>query len=239
MIALNERQYRHLITALRRGHGDRIEWFDGAGRFGDGLLEGSDRGGFGISITSSADSAVESPDRCTLLLGIPKADALDQCLALATQTGVGSIRLVIAERTAWRIIQEKRARLLERWSQTIIDSAEQCGRLTVPTLSMGTLDSELKALPPDAILRVAMEPVDQFQPEGAATRGVSAERTAIAIGPEGGWSLAEQHLLASHGGESWTIPGVTLTTVAACGILSALWRWGRDSADTSAPHTRW
>ncbi|HYE77014.1 MAG TPA: RsmE family RNA methyltransferase, partial [bacterium] len=135
-ISLSTAQYRHLITALRRGAGDLVEWFDGMGVVGAGRLVGSDRTGFAVQITTAERVPVEAPGTCELILGIPRPDALDQALEGAVQAGVGRITLIPAHRTPWPIPAAKRPKLLERWRQTVIDSAEQSGRITVPAVAL-------------------------------------------------------------------------------------------------------
>lgn len=227
-VPLATSQYRHLISALRRGAGDPVDWFDGSGRLGTAILAGSDRTSFGVRIETLEVVPIEPADRCTLILGIPKPEALDTAIDGATQAGVGTLLLVPTERTPWSIPAVKRDKLLERWRQSVIDTAEQSGRITVPRVKLLTLAEALEGSRDVSTLRVAST-ADELGTSGDSQTVETQywpHPVRIAVGPEGGWSDVELALLAEHGGIGWHLPGVTLTTWMAASILPALWRWG-------------
>ncbi|MEO7994650.1 MAG: RsmE family RNA methyltransferase [bacterium] len=227
-VRLNDRQYHHLITVLRHGAGDVIEWFDGQGALGLARLAGSDRGGFAAHIETREQRPIEPLDHFTLLLGLPKLANVEACLESATHAGVGTLRLTASDHSPWRLTAERTSGLLQKWELSVLDATEQCGRLTIPRIVAHSLAVHLTELPPEAAFRVALGPHegvttgDSLPPDPAQP----GQPRVLAIGPEGGWSPREVALLTSHRAAAWNLPGTILTTVSATGILPALWRWG-------------
>jgi 16S rRNA (uracil1498-N3)-methyltransferase len=116
-----------------------------------------------------------------------KRDATDLVVQKATELGVSAILPAFTERT-------NAARLNEiRLAAIATEAAEQCERLTIPRIAAPRRLSELLAdWPAERRLVAAMERVD------TAPIRPTPGPTALLIGPEGGFTVAELDALGRH-----------------------------------------
>ena len=113
-----------------------------------------------------------------------KKDRLDQIVEKAVELGVERLIPVITART------ENRRLKMERLTQQIVDAAEQCERLSIPTISEPVPVSKLAEIwPQDRTLFVAAERRDAT-PIAQAAQDAS-QPLGIIIGPEGGFEPQE------------------------------------------------
>jgi 16S rRNA (uracil1498-N3)-methyltransferase len=82
------------------------------------------------------------------------------------------------------------------------------------------VEDELDALFPSG-LRLVAHPA-ACTPASTVVRESAAERTLLAVGPEGGWNDRETALLEAHGFQSAGMGPRTLRTDTACVALLAL-----------------
>ena len=109
-----------------------------------------------------------------------KRDATDLVVQKATELGAGAVLPVLCARTNAARINT------ERLTAIAIEAAEQCERLTIPTLHPPRRLAELLAdWPGERILSVAME-----REAGLPVAG-HAESGALLVGPEGGFTPGE------------------------------------------------
>ncbi|MCG3151608.1 MAG: Ribosomal RNA small subunit methyltransferase E [bacterium] len=230
LVPLSPEQQRHLISALRHGAGDTVHWFDGQGVAGVGELQGTERSGFQIALLTREDLPPAGGLDATLLLALPRRDSLAACVEFATIAGVTTISLGLGDHSAYRPGPSQLSALLQRLTDIAIDASEQSGRFTVPALRwLGPLAEHL---PAGGTLACTAEELEQSQ---CPSRPPSAaEPLLLAIGPEGGWSPRELAAFAAAGWTGWHLPEATLTTVAACGLLPGLWRYGAGMCDLRA-----
>jgi 16S rRNA (uracil1498-N3)-methyltransferase len=138
---------------------------------------------------------VEQPDRepplqLTVGLALLKGDRFEVAVQKLTELGVTRIAPLLTERSVvsfddvrgWR----KRG---ERYQRIAREAAEQSERVTLPVIAEpATLADFLRQQPVNVLLERA---------ESALIATITpGPEAAIAIGPEGGWSDAEQRLIA-------------------------------------------
>jgi 16S rRNA (uracil1498-N3)-methyltransferase len=142
----------------------------------------------------------------TLLLAVFKFDRLEWAIEKATELGVARIVPVIARRTEKHLAQSAAARV-ERWRRIAHEAAKQSRRADLPTIDdPAPLKTLLEQTWPGARLLLAenekryllRDALAQFLDgsENAATPNSS--NVTLAIGPEGGWTLEEEQLFATH-----------------------------------------
>jgi 16S rRNA (uracil1498-N3)-methyltransferase len=125
----------------------------------------------------------------TLLLAIVKFDAFEWALEKATELGVGAIVPIAAARTEKGLIAGS-AKRAERWQKILSGASEQSRRVRVPELSEATR-------PADAFRATNAQSKILLSERAAALglrkvlTGQKADRVALAIGPEGGWTDEE------------------------------------------------
>ena len=163
----------------------------------------------------------------TLVMAVYKFDRMEWAIQKATELGVFAIAPVIAQRSEKHLAQSAQKRT-ERWRRIVHEAAQQSRRSDVPLI--------YEAIPLANCVRSASK----------ATRIVLAEqeRTAtlrrlvddamqaagdempvleIAIGPEGGWSPAEEALFDANGWKAATLgPRILRAETAAIAALSVV-----------------
>lgn len=113
-----------------------------------------------------------------------KKDRLDQVIEKAVELGVERLIPVITERTQNRRLKH------ERMVQQVIDAAEQCERMSIPTLDEPIPLEKLPTIwPQDRVLLVAAERQNAV-PIGDQLKTISGAM-GLLIGPEGGFHPQE------------------------------------------------
>lgn len=172
-------QAHYLGNVLRQAPGAPVRLFNGRdGEFAasiDSLRK--DRLVFAIGDQTRVQAS--EPD-LWLVFSPLKRDATDLVVQKATELGVSALLPVLCARTNAARLNEDRLRAIA------VEAAEQCERLTVPTVQAPRrLFDLLGNWPPDRILAAAMERIPNLPHAGMAACG------ALLIGPEGGFTPGE------------------------------------------------
>ncbi|MDA0716885.1 MAG: 16S rRNA (uracil(1498)-N(3))-methyltransferase [Cyanobacteria bacterium] len=225
-----ERQELHYLTRVLRLHpGDRFAVVDGAGKLWTALLGPVNHAQLEQAIGSPL--AFEHPPAPLLQLAValPKRDA-DVLFRMACELGMDRFTPLQAERSV-----ASDSLKLERTEAILREAMEQCERLWQPQLeSLRPAAELLGGQPPGgpgrgllcttrrpglALLAQALEGL--VSPLGAS------ELLTVAIGPEGGWTPAEEALAFAHGWQAVSLGSTILrcstAAVTAAGLLSH-WR---------------
>lgn len=190
-VPLTAEQAHYLKNVLRKGQGDHVRVFNGAG--GEWLLELQElgkKGGMGLCARLlAAQSAVSR--RVHLLFAPIKKARLDFLIEKAVELGATDLHPVITSRT------ENRHLNTDRMTAQIIEAAEQCERLDVPQLHAARpLADMLAAWPVQTAILAAIE---RQEAPPLSTRSVAGnEDIGGLIGPEGGFSPDEIDLLGRY-----------------------------------------
>lgn len=218
-LALDDSSHRH-AQVLRLRPGDPLRLFDGRGREADATIVRCDKREL-ICDVSRPEQLPARAERLRLAVCIPKAGKLELIVKMVTELGVGSIQLLISERSVPKFGSD--APKLERLQRIAIEACAQSEQSYVPEL-MGPahLDSVLAALPSRSLKLACVE-----RSGGVADLPLSAADCApdvwVLVGPEGGLTSAEQRALAQHDVASLslgpTILRVETACVAACALL--------------------
>ena len=218
----------HLARSLRARRGDRITAVDGMGKCAVVELIDFDR----ETITARRVSDIErvNADRKIVLADcLPKQNRFDNIIEKATELGVDKIEPLISERTIARPGGSRADVKLERWRRIAKESAEQCARDTIPTISaIRDLDAWLADITPlddDTLLLFCWE-----REQSTTVREVlnsyrlsGGENIIVLIGPEGGFSDREVNAIKFAGGVSVTLGSRVLKTdTAAISVLAMI-----------------
>ncbi len=139
----------------------------------------------------------------TLVVAVYKFDRMEWAIEKATELGVAALAPVIAQRTEKHLAQaaEKRA---ERWRRIAHEAAQQSRRSDVPIVYDPTpLASRVRAA--SSATRIVLAEQERTTTlrclieEAAGAAGEDMPAIEIAIGPEGGWSPAEEALFDANG----------------------------------------
>jgi 16S rRNA (uracil1498-N3)-methyltransferase len=194
-LPLSREASHYLVTVLRSSVGDKILVFNG--RDGEWLaaLEKADRKAATLTLIRQTRPQPVVPDIDYIFAPV-KSARLDYLVQKAVEMGANRLIPVITRHT-------QMARLnAERMQANIIEAAEQCGILNIPGLLPEIrLDTLLEQWDGERILIFCDKRAEADHPL-AALQAINAQKFAVLIGPEGGFSAEERATLLK-------IPSVT------------------------------
>jgi 16S rRNA (uracil1498-N3)-methyltransferase len=131
-----------------------------------------------------------------LLLAVFKFDHMEWAIEKATELGVARITPILARRTEKHLAlaAPKRA---ERWRRIALEASKQSRRTDIPEIAAPTtlkaaLEQEQSAT------RILLSETEQATSLSAVLASAPSSDTALAIGPEGGWTPEEMVLFTTH-----------------------------------------
>lgn len=187
----------HCADVLRLGPGDRIVVFDGLGTVAEADLTEVRRKRCLLRIGES-HVAPALPCAITLVQSVPKGKNMDLILQKAVELGASAIVPLLSARTVVKVDDAADAeRKRERWQQIALEACKQCGRNTVPRVSLPATPSSLfsQGGAPDLILLASLQPgavgIKEALARVTASAGKSPVSVAVLIGPEGDFTPEE------------------------------------------------
>jgi 16S rRNA (uracil1498-N3)-methyltransferase len=192
-IEVTREQANYLLNVLRMGEGDELLVFNG--HDGEWIAKIAEAGRRACVLAFVRENRPQPPASDLHYLFAPlKMARLDYMVQKAVEMGAGALRPVITRHTQVGRVNR------ERMEANVFEAAEQCGILAVPTVAEPV---ELKALL-DAWPGVEGERRIIFCDEGEAAvnpmntlAALPRGPIAVLIGPEGGFSDEERHVLRS------------------------------------------
>ena len=222
-VTLDERESHYLGHVLRLAPGDELVAFNGRGAERVATIGSVQRRGAVLELRTALAPLTESPLDLTLLLALPKSDAMDLVVQKATELGVRTLAPAFTEFSVVRLDAERSERRIDHWRKIARSACEQCGRHRPPTIAAPLpLADALAALPPTA--RLALDPAADraLDEQPAPTSGL-----VVAIGPEGGFGTSDWRRLDAANFVHVTLGPRVLraetAALAACAIAQSLW----------------
>lgn len=190
-VALSEAQAHYLRAVMRRGDGDAVAVFNGRDGEWRGEIAGlKKRGGAVVPVAPTRPQGAEAD--LWLLFGPVKTARMALMAEKATEMGVSRLVPVVTART-----QNSRVNVA-RLRANAVEAAEQCGRLEVPTVAEPlALDAALADWPDDRVLWVADESGGGAVAKDAVVSR-KGQKSAVFVGPEGGFSPEELDFLTAR-----------------------------------------
>lgn len=214
VVVVDGAAYRHLFRARRLAAGAVVRVADGEGTARWARAETVDASRAQLVLESPAPTN-EPKMHLELLAPIPKASRLSWMVEKATEIGVSAIRLLSTERAPRKVGPAVLARL----RRVATAAVEQSQRSVVPGVSGAHDFAEIPDLLESMGERLFLHP-------GAPQSGSSetAERAAILVGPEGGWTKGEIEQLESWGCRSMGLgpTALRIETAAVVGCATLL-----------------
>ena len=187
----------HIKNVLRMKPGDKLRISDGEKLCYNCRISAFGKSGeqdaVFLELLSLDEDGTELPAEIVLYQALPKGDKMELVIQKNVELGIRSIVPVVTERTVVRLDEKKAEAKLRRWNAISESAAKQSKRTVVPRV-MPVMKFR------DAIDSAADFDCRLFPYENAEgmeyTRQVLSEvrpgtRTAIFIGPEGGFSREE------------------------------------------------
>lgn len=211
-ISLNGEQQHYLYDVLRLCHGDQFIAMNGQGQLWLAeLLASPDR----ATVIQALIEQTELTVPVMLLAAPPKGNHFDQVVRSSTELGVSSIVPLISQRTLLKPSPHK----IQRWRRIAIEAAEQSRRQMIPQV----LDPIAFA---DVITDADFQHSHCWQKyictvDPSAVKflkclsNASISGMTVMVGPEGGWTKAEERQAQAAGYQSVSLGRRTLRAVTA------------------------
>lgn len=192
-VGLAPAQSHYLHNVLRLGSGDAVHLFNGRDGEWRGTIDALGRGWCSIAVSERLRGQTAEPDLWLVFAPIKRA-RIDFVAAKATELGVSALVPVFTENTAVGRVNAERLRA------NAVEAAEQCGRLSVPSVhEPAALSTLLGDWPAERRLLVCDETGDGTPILDVLRRLAevgAAHAWGIMVGPEGGFSRSELDLFA-------------------------------------------
>ncbi len=219
-IALPDAVAHHALRVLRLRPGAAITLFDGTGGEYPAVLQSD---GTGAWADTGAFEPVERElrGRIVLLQGMATGDKMDWIVEKAVELGAARLVPIVADRSVLRLSGPRLDKRLAHWRAIARAASEQCGRnrLMDVAIPLKLADALHQLTPTDG-------PVLFCHPDGARPLAEALrpmrDRVNLLVGPEGGWSDAEQATATAQGLVPVTLgPRVLRTETAGLALIAA------------------
>lgn len=213
---------RH-IHVLRLNAGDSITLFNGTGNDFAATLQTIGKRHAECHIHAQRQPENESPLAITLVQAISSGERMDFTLQKSVELGVRAIQPIISERCVVRLSGERADKRVQRWQDIVIAACEQSGRSIVPTVQpIVSFSDYLHQMPPELHLMMSLRRATTLRDITPAPQTLR-----LMIGPEGGWTPAEEQAALEAGVQTITLGKRVLRTetasLAALAAMQVLW----------------
>lgn len=221
---------RHILV-LRLQPGDSVVLFNGEGGEYSAELVEVERRAVQVRIREFRPIEVETPYQLTLAQGIAGGDKMDWLIEKAVELGASCFVPLTTTRSVVRLAGERAQRRHAHWQGIVRAACEQCGRNRLPeVMPVREIATWLGALPREAgegELRFLLSPRASIH-FSALPATPPQGRVTMLVGPEGGFSAAEEAAATDYGFTAVGLgPRVLRTETAGIAVLAALAaRWG-------------
>lgn len=203
----------HLSRVMRAVVGDELILFDGSGVEFLARITQVGKSAVEVQIVEGRQIDREARCRLTLAVALPKGERQKWLVEKATELGVARIVPLITERGVAQPVESALARL----RRAVIAASKQCGRNRLLEIAEPADAAAFFAAAPMGTVRLLADPSGM----PLASVSQSAELTA-AIGPEGGFTLAEVAAAADCGWQLVSL-GKSILRVETAAIAVASW----------------
>lgn len=227
-IELPQELAHHALRVLRLKPDTDIVLFDGRGGHYPARLIAEGKKGYAQTGAHQATEA-ELPGEITLVQGLPSGDKMDWVIEKAVELGASRLVPIAAQRSVLQLGGERLTKRMRHWERIAQSASEQCGRNRIMLIDEPqSLSSYLASTDLAAQLTLLCHP-EAGQTLEASLTGQAANRIALLVGPEGGWSDEEQAAAAHPPIQAVTFGSRVLRTetagLALIAAITALKRW--------------
>jgi 16S rRNA (uracil1498-N3)-methyltransferase len=219
----------HLLNVMRAAVGTAVTLFDNSGDEFSAVVEATRRSEATLRITERRKISRELSFSLTVGVALPKGDRQKWLVEKLTELGVTTLVPLITERG----VAQSTASAVERLTRFVIEAAKQCGRNRLMHIADPQPFASFLKSPTAGDLR---SPVTRRLIAHPRARTLSAFDpqtplpTAIAIGPEGGFTVTELTAALAAGWQQVSLgPSILRVETAAIAIAAALTMCGQSS----------
>ncbi len=186
---------RHISKALRMQPGDTVILFDGRGLEYPSTITSVAKSAIELHTSDAHDPGTESALEIELWQGVSKGSRMDTVIQKATEMGVSRIRPIYSQYGVVKLDNERANKRVEHWQEIAISACEQSGRVKIPEiLPVEKLEHALKNISSDDCALMLTPDAESSLKQWVNQTG----KIILLIGPEGGFSQAEQQLAKEH-----------------------------------------
>jgi len=226
-LCLQGREHHHLSKVARLRCRDEVWLFDEDGARYRARIEDIDRDRTRLRLLEKLE-ATSRRSKITLAQALLKAKSMDWLIQKATELGLSTLVPVLSERCVVKL-EDRTAKKVLRWSRIAQEASKQCRSGLVPAiLGPRPLEDFLKEGDADKKL-ILSENRGLPLKDLVRTARISGRKphVLIMVGPEGGWTEAEENKAVRRGFELVSLgPNVLraeTAALAAMAILSHFW----------------
>ncbi|MEV5434724.1 16S rRNA (uracil(1498)-N(3))-methyltransferase [Streptomyces sp. NPDC052682] len=219
---------RHAVSVKRLRPGEDVILTDGAGRWADCVVlgtEGKDR--LIVQLDSWSEEPPEQP-RITVVQALPKGDRGELAVETMTEVGVDAIVPWQAARcvTQWR--GDRGLKSLAKWRATAREAGKQSRRVRFPEVADAATTKQVAALLARADFAAVLH--ESGDAPLATAQLPSEGEIVLVVGPEGGVSPEELDVFREAGARAYVLGRTVLRTstagtAAAALLLGRTGRW--------------
>jgi len=214
LIALDDARAHYVRHVMRRSDGDVVAAFNAEHGEWEATLRMHGKRDVQLAIGRKLADPREVPDVWFAFATIKNKNEL--VVEKATELGAREIHAIITKHSVVKSVN------LEKLAIHAIEAAEQCERHDVPEISEHkNLAAFLGGLPADRTLFYGDES-GQGKPLPEVFSEVGAKKCAVLIGPEGGFSADEHHMLRTFAKGFGMGPRILKADTAAVAALACL-----------------
>ncbi|WP_394781195.1 16S rRNA (uracil(1498)-N(3))-methyltransferase [Undibacterium sp.] len=215
----------HHIFVLRQTAGDSVTLFNGEGGAYVATLTNVGKKQVEAEVKLFLPEETELPYALTLAQALPEASKMDWIIEKAIELGAGTIQPLAAQRCVVKLSAERAEKKQAHWQGIIVSAAEQCGRNRLAHLSPLTEVGKWLAQQ-DMHKRILLTPRAETS-LADWSRHHPPQAVTLMVGPEGGFSEAEEDLAIRQGVVALSMGPRILRTetagLAAIAMLNAAW----------------
>ena len=208
----------HGIRARRLRPGDALTVINGVGLLGEGqVIEINLRENFLTAALDTLQLIKRPRPQITLASALPKGDRLSTMLDMATQLGMDSFIPLDCDYSVVRY----QSRMRQRWQRVVESAAKQCRNAWLPTFEPAMSVQHLLDHSAEGAL-VLFGDRYATHPNVLSGNSNGIAKLIVLVGPEGGFSAAEQSLLETAANAHATAIGrhVLRTETAAVALMT-------------------
>ncbi|MBK1834930.1 RsmE family RNA methyltransferase [Roseibacillus ishigakijimensis] len=215
----------HAVRVMRKKPGDRLEVFDGAGRWARGEVLACDKSQLTLRREEEGESAFDPP-RLHLAVAIPKGKTMDLVVQKAVELGVNSIQPLTTRNTVVKVSATEAADKSQKWQRVALEACKQCGQNLLPTvfpvLPIGDYLARQRA---GAGLLASL--AEGALPVRERLEALPADLDVLSflVGPEGDFTGEEIAAAIASGFEPVTLGRIVLRVETACLFLLSAARY--------------
>ncbi len=212
---LGRQESHHARKVLRLSVGDTIELFDGQGSLAQASIDRFDAGHALCRIHAFQHHPPITPS-LTLASAVPKGPRADSMAAQLSQLGVDRFIPLQAEHSVATPSPAK----LDRFAKSTVESAKQCRRLWLMQIDKPLAPADAWADETYDLKLIATPHADPLPDLADQLHG--SQSVLVLIGPEGGFSPAEQTAATDAGCLNWSFAPNTLRIETAATAAAAI-----------------